>query len=144
MTEKEAILKLIRYRNRKIKESGWWIFNKRKIAIKKTKLLQPYERDVNLPLPESLVIEKALFDKTGITTNSEFYPWKEILVTAILTEFISYYDHKVHNDQLKPDETLLIYLTNNTIIEVHLGDTRHLFDQLGHFIEQYKQIADNL
>jgi hypothetical protein len=53
MTEDEAIKKLIQFRDEKIKQSGWWVFNRKQISFARTKLLKPYEKDANLPLPES-------------------------------------------------------------------------------------------
>jgi hypothetical protein len=141
MTEDEAIKKLIQFRDEKIKQSGWWVFNRKQISFARTKLLKPYEKDANLPLPESLLIGKAILDKKGITIDKKLYLWKEILATGITTEYIHYYDHKIHENNYKPDEYLLIYLFVGNIIEVHLGDTRHLYGQLGHFIEQFKQIT---
>jgi hypothetical protein len=141
MTENEAIDKLIHFRDEKIKQSGWWIFNRKKIGFARTKLLKPYEKDANLPLPASLLFGNAKLDRIGVTIEKKQYFWNEILATGITTEYISYYDHKIYDNNYKPDEYLLIYLVVGNIIEVHLGDTRNLYGQLGNFIEQYKQIT---
>lgn len=138
MTEKEAENILIRFCDSKVKNSGYWFFNRRKFYFNKTRLLKPYEREANLSLPKSLQVGNALFDNKGVTLNSKLYEWQSIISTGIICGNIDYYDVKIADYNNKPDDYFVFCLENGDIIEAHLGDTRHLYNQLGHFLEQYK------
>lgn len=44
MTLEEGEISLFNKINNDIKESGWWFFNKRKIELSITRILEPYEK----------------------------------------------------------------------------------------------------
>lgn len=132
MTEKEGLTLLRQYVNAEQGRGGWWIFNDKNLSFTKTRLLKPYEREANLPLPASLQLEKVIFDHSGATIHSIPYQWKDMVATGIKT------DPVIVIRKYRYDEYFLCCLQTGEVIEVFLGDITHLYGQLGHFIEQYK------
>jgi hypothetical protein len=134
MTLEEGIKILVNIVDLEIKNSGWWIFNKRNLELGITKILEPYEKSANLPLPEKLYVYNMTIDKYGISCHEDLIEWSEICATGIKTETISdgnseTYIYKKH---------LLICLHNRSVLQYYLGDISSLKGLLGHFIEQYK------
>lgn len=134
MTKKEGIKLLFNRVDNEIQKSGWWIFNKRNIELVITRILEPYEKKANLPLPEKLSIYDMTIDKQGILHHKELRKWSEICVTGIKTE--KEYDgrHEVYIYT----RHLLICMNNGDVFQYTLGDISKFKGLLGHFIEQYK------
>lgn len=134
MTVAEGQNRLVQFVEKKIRDSGLWGFFQRKIDISLTRILEPWEKSANLPLPGEIRLSYLLIDQNGITCNGEdFIPWKEICATAIQTEQLSK-NYSGENYR----KHLLIVLHSGKIISFELGDIAHLKGLLGHFIELYK------
>lgn len=135
MTVEEGQQRLIQAVEKKINDSGLWGFFQRKIDISLTRILEPYEKSANLPLPEEICSSSLLIDQNGITYNGEdFLDWKEICATAIQTEQL----YKNYTDEFYPRRHLLLILHSGKIVSFELGDISPLKGLLGHFIELYK------
>lgn len=136
MTETDAINKLIEYCNDQIKNSGFWIYNKKKLLFDRTVLFEPWERVANLKLPDQLCFSKDdnyfVIDSNGIKIEQN-YKWSNIAATAIKTALRQDDDAYPRNDKY-----LLVCLNNGLILEKELGNIDKYHGQVGHFIEQYK------
>lgn len=143
MDKREGEKLLFEKINNQIKESGWWIFNKRNIELTITRILEPYEKKANLPLPEKLQIDYLYINKDGIGNHTNLIKWSEICATGISKEF---------NEERNGEDNFLesngedyfyisklhVCLNNKRILEFELGDISQLKGLLGHFIELYK------
>jgi hypothetical protein len=128
---KQLLINRVEY---EIGKSGWWIFNKRNIELSITRILKPYEKTANLPLPDKLNVQSLIIDKQGVWCQGDMILWTEICATGIKTETI--YDRTAEmNIYLNH---LLVCLNNGTLMQFSLGDISHLKGLLGHFIELYK------
>lgn len=136
MTEEAGKDRLVQFVQRKIQKSGWFIFFKRDLKLTLTRILEPYEKSANLPLPEKLYLGEIELDKHGILYRREdLLDWKEVCATGILIEHIP---KKWMEYEGQYKEYLLVILHSGDIISFFIGDTAHLKGLLGHFVELYK------
>jgi hypothetical protein len=134
MTLEEGQYRLIQFVEKEIAQSGLWIFFKRDIEVSLTRILDPFEKTSNLPLPEKIRISVLEFDKRGINCNEEdFLEWEKICATAIKSERLR---HNYSGEAYR--KHLLLILHSGQIIQFLLGDISHLKGLLGHYIELYK------
>jgi hypothetical protein len=141
MTKEEGKIKLFKIVEEEIKNSGWLIFNKRNIELAITRILEPYEKKANLPLPEKLKVCGITIDKQGITFEKGLTEWKEICATGIKTE-ITYDGNSEENIYEK--HLMIIFQSGKAIQYPLLCDITNLHGLLGHFIELYKCEYDKL
>lgn len=135
MDEKEARHKLLKYCDREIDSSGWWIFGKKKLIIEYTRLLEPWQKTANIPLPDQISFANFDLNAGGIDLGSSKFNWDEIAATAFKIEMLD-----GHADN-KPIELrhLLVCTHEGEIFDYSLGITDYYKGQLGHFIETYKR-----
>ncbi|MCE3227326.1 MAG: hypothetical protein K0S32_1877 [Bacteroidetes bacterium] len=88
MTKEEGQNKLIQLCNDEVKDSTFFFFPTRKLRFETTRLLNDYEKDVNLPLPENVSIKNTIIDSNGIRTAKSSYLWPEICASGIKTEIV--------------------------------------------------------
>jgi hypothetical protein len=134
MTLQEGRKRLFEYVENEVKKSGCWIFNKRKIELTITRILQPYERTANFPLPDKIEETDFIIDKEGITSNEICYTWETICATGIKTETI----YKDENLTLYINHLVCI-LHSEKIQEFQIDKLEKYKGNLGHYIELYKQ-----
>lgn len=135
MTADDCLNKLVQFCDKEVKDSGWWIFNKRKITFQKTRILESYEKTANLKLPDKLEIRSTLIDFNGIKVGPTLYCWEDICATGLKIETV---DNKRHDDQFDYENYLLFCLKDGKVIQIELGEIDKFYGLLGHFIEQYK------
>ncbi len=137
MTLEEGQNRLVHFVEEKIRRSGWFIFFKSDIKLSLTRILEPYEKSANLPLPEKLNLFEVEIDKHGILYNrEEFLDWKDVCASGIMSEYISNGWMERGGGYYK--KYLLVILHSGDIIPFSLGDISRLKGLLGHFIELYK------
>jgi hypothetical protein len=137
MTEEEGKDRLVYFVEKKIRDSSWFIFSGRDLKITLTRILEPYEKSANLPLPEKLTLGEIELDKSGILYRREdLLDWKDVCASGIMSEYISngWPERGGYHK-----EYLLVILHSGDIIPFYIGDISHLKGLLGHFIELYKQ-----
>jgi hypothetical protein len=71
MTLQEGRKRLFEHVENEVKKSGFWIFNKRVIELTITRILQPYERTANFPLPDKIEETDFIIDKNSIILGKE-------------------------------------------------------------------------
>lgn len=135
MTFEEGKKRLFEHIENEVKESGCWIFNKREIELTITRILQPYERTANFPLPDKIEENDFIIDKAGITTNKTCYTWYTICASGIKTEEIK----KYRNDSVYINHLVCI-LHSEKILEFPIEKLEKYKGNLGHYIELYKGI----
>lgn len=135
MTQEEGQNRLVHFVEEKIRRSGWFIFFKSDLKLSLTRILEPYEKSANLPLPEKLNLFEVEIDKHGILYNrEEFLDWKDVCASGIMSEYIPRSTEALGHYK----EYLLVISHSGDIIPFSLGDISHLKGLLGHFIELYK------
>ena len=135
MTDEEAKPLIKNYVNNISRKSGWWIFNKRKFYLDFTNILEPWQKDANLALPKKLAFPHFTISSKGLDFGDFTYKWNEVFGTAIKEEMIG------TNSDEQPVifiRHLIFCLEDGMVIEYDLGDTSHLKNLTGHFIEEYK------
>ncbi len=133
MTIKEGVEILYDKVDFQRRKNSWWIFNKRNIDLSITRILEPYEKKANFPLPEKIRLNDICIDKNGIKYKDDQIDWSEICVTGISTE-----KSKNSYEKFNYLEKLLICFHDGQTLEFDLGDTSKYRNLLGHFIELYK------
>jgi hypothetical protein len=136
MTEKECLDNILNFCNNELKKMGWWIFNDHTITLEKTRLLEAYEKDANLPLPSVLYFNDGCIDHSGVTLNNVLYKWINMCCTVV----------KDDRRPTKGDETgkfitdkyLVFSLHSGEILQIKMENTDQYRNLLIHFIEQYK------
>lgn len=119
-----------------IRESGWWIFNKKKILFEPTKMAD--EMNIQTPgqLPDKVCLSKncdeVAIRSDGIMLYSRLYSWDEILATGIKTEVIP----MELMDNYKT--SILVGLKSGSILELENRDSSWQGHQIGHLIELFK------
>ncbi len=142
MTEKEGKDRLVYYIYKRTRNSGWFIFSKRRYELTFTRILEPHEKSANLPLPNKLHLQEIDIDETGILyRKEEFLNWEAICVTGTMSEYIPN-GWMERGGEYK--QYLLVILHSGDIIPFMLGDISHLKGLLGHFVEWYKTKKNNL
>ena len=134
MTFSEGKTRLFEHVENEVKKSGFWIFNKREIELTITRILQPYERTANFPLPDKIEETDFIIDKEGITSNEICYKWETICATGIKAEVIN----KNTKYSFKRNH-LIIILQSEKILEFQIEKLEKYKGNLGHYIELYKQ-----
>ena len=132
MTIENANTILKQYRDKKAKESGWFLSRKH-IDLDYTKLITNWTSNPVIDLPEISEFPHFKMDKTGLDFGTIKYKWSEICATAIMSKTV-----ETKGDNCINVEYLIFCLENGTVIESDLGLTKHYQGQLGHFIELYK------
>jgi hypothetical protein len=135
MNEEEAKYKLLKYCDREIDNSGWWLFGKKKLTIEYTALLETWRKNANLPLPDNITFPGFSINSAGIDLGSSRFSWDEIAATAFKIEIIA--DNSA--ERYLELRHLLFCSHNGEIFDRQLGTTDHFKGLLGHFIESYKQ-----
>jgi hypothetical protein len=135
MTFEEGRKRLFEHVENEVKESGFWIFNKKEIELTITRILQPYERTANFPLPDKIEENDFIIDIAGITSNKTCYTWDTICASGIKTETI----HKDENLTLYINHLVCI-LHSEKILEFPIEKLEKYKWNLGHYIELYKGI----
>ena len=137
MTVEEARQKIIAYCDNEIKNSGFLGFDKNKLELEFTRILEPYMKEANLPLPDSLSftndLNEIVINSAGVKTSQILYAWLDIYMTAIKIHDIS-----KHEQKREYNSYLIMCLTNGNIIELELGNLEKYCGLVGHFIEQFK------
>jgi hypothetical protein len=133
MTEEKGIKILIQHCDNEIKESGFLIFNKKRISFEQTRLVDQWNREANLALPNNIEFNYTTIDKNGVRFGQQNYEWCDISATGIKSEIV-----EVNEEYMKCNNYLLLCLNNEKVIEREIGKMEHYYNQLGHFIEQYK------
>ena len=118
-----------------IQKSGWWIFNKKDITLSITRILEPYEKVANFPLPAFVRLDEVRIDIRGIASYGDRIAWSEISASGITKETV----HR--GDQLFYRRNLLLCLHTGDIVTFPIADFDRFKGLLGHFIEQYKLAA---
>lgn len=134
MTLEEGRKRLFEHVENEVQESGFWYFNKKDIKLTITRILQPYERTANFPLPDKIEETDFIIDKEGITSNKNCYTWDEICVSGIKTEEIE----KYRNDSIYINQLVCI-LHSGKILEFPIDKIEKYKGNLGHYIQLYKQ-----
>ena len=139
ITEAEAKQKIIAYCNKDSRGIiGFFstMFTDKTITVSFTQILQQWQKDANLVLPQQLSFAgNFVIDKNGLSTVNKLIPWHEVIVTATTRHLtrIDEYNHKT-------DNYFLACLKNGDVIEKELGDIKKYSNLLGHFIELYKNL----
>jgi hypothetical protein len=137
MTQEQALISLSKYCADEVRQSGRWIFWKRNIQFSPTVLLKPWEKRVNLILPEKICFPEfssdLIINGEGIKAGLCFHLWSDILATGIKVESEDNWSEFPINQY-----SLLCCLRNGRILEFPLQDTERLNGQIGDLIEQYK------
>lgn len=136
MTAAEGKDRLVEFVQKKVDRSGFFIFFKRDITLTLTRILEPYEKTANLPLPQKIQLVDIELDQHGILYHrEEFIDWNEVCATGIMSEY-------VRNKSWEPENSynrhLLVILHSGDIIPFEIGDIAHFKGLLGHFVELYK------
>ena len=134
MTFEEGKNRMFELIEAEIKSRTRWFFGGPTIELSITRILEPYEKTANFPLPETISIDDMLFDKNGITMHTELLSWKDICASGIRTEEI--FDGNA--DEMKYIKKLVLILHSGEIFQYNLVDISKFKGLLGHFIEQYK------
>lgn len=135
MTEQEAQNRIKAYVKQLRRNSGgWWIFSGRRIDIVFTRFYAPYPGETLPALRKELSFPHFVMNSKGLDFGDLFLSWKDIAATAIKTEVLS---ERENTDILT--EQLVLCLSDGTVKEYMLGDTKYLGIWLGHYIETYKQ-----
>lgn len=137
MTTEDGLNKLQEYVQDQINESGFLIFNKRRLKFDRTRLFKQYERTANLKLPDKLENRTLIINFDGIKIGNKFFNWNSIIATGIKSEFTPDNSSDVNPDIIETH--LLICLLGGKIIEITIDNVNQYHGQFGHFIEQYKQ-----
>jgi hypothetical protein len=119
-----------------VKQSGWWLFNKKTILFSETEIIEESNIQTIQQLPDRICFPKNTNDveinQRGIKVNSVFYSWSDISATGIKKEAIP----MEYMDNYKT--SILLGLTNGEIKEVEIRDNIDFLGQIGHIIELYK------
>jgi hypothetical protein len=119
-----------------VKQSGWWLFNKKTIIFSETEIIDESNIQTIQQLPDRICFPKNTNDveinQRGIKVNSVFYSWSDISATGIKKEAIP----MEYMDNYKT--SILLGLTNGEIKEVEIRDNIDFLGQIGHIIELYK------
>ena len=138
MTHNEARQKLIDHCDEEIRKSGFWIFNRKELHFDTCRILEPYEKEANLPLPEKLTVRGIHIDRTGIDYgDGKPLAWDKIAAAGIKSEPL-YQEHQL-TEYIRH---LLLCLHTGEIIVIAIGNIDHLKGLFGHFIASYKADAD--
>lgn len=137
MTKQQGIDLLFTRVQNEIDRSGWWIFDKKRIKLVINRILEPYEKSANFPLPESIVIDDIRIDAHGITFGRTSLTWAEICASGIKT-----YEIPAGEDYIV-QKSLLLCLHNGKIHELYIEDFNRFKGLLGHHIEEYKLNSGN-
>jgi hypothetical protein len=133
MTFDEGRKQLFDFVEDEIKRSGFWIFNKRKIDLTITRILQPYERTANFPLPEKISEPEFVLDKNGITSENLFIRWSEVCASGVLNE-----DLNNDGDVRIFKNSFVVILYSEEIMVFEIKDLPKYKGNLGHYVELYK------
>ena len=137
IAEEEAKEKILTYCNKKgkgLKAFFSTLFNSKTTTVSFTQILQQWQKDANLSLPQKLDFPNGfVIDKSGLTIANKLIIWHEIIVTAII-EDVTHIDEYT----FKTEHYFIACLKNGEIIEKELGDIKKYSNLLGHFIELYK------
>lgn len=136
MTEKECFEKIVKFCNKELKKTGWFIFNDHNVTLEKTRLLNDYEKEANLPLPLTLKFETACIDSSGIQLNGNFYKWADICTTVIKNDTVP--TNFGEEGRFRTDKYLVLCLYTGEVLQLKLDRADNFRNLLGHFIEQYK------
>jgi len=120
-----------------VEQSGWLIFNKRKIHFKKTELIDECNIQSIQQLPEKICFPKKsdqlVIDDKGIKSKSSYFSWANIVATGVKIETVPMEymdDHRI---------SILIGLTDEQIIELPVINNIEYRTEIGHLIELYKR-----
>lgn len=135
MTWEQGRNRLLQYCHGTIDAKRWIELKAPNQRFKSTRLLEDYEKTINLPLPEKLIMASVTIDKTGVSVGNFFYGWKDICASAIKIQIIPNDSEHAPPEQ---DHYLLLCLADGQVKEFFLTDAKRLHGLTGHFIEQYK------
>ncbi|MBL7893744.1 MAG: hypothetical protein JNK50_00520 [Bacteroidia bacterium] len=119
-----------------VRDSGWWIFNKKTISFKKTEFIDECNIQIIQQLPDNISFpkksDKVIIDDKGIKNEGVMYSWGDIIATGVKNE-------KIPMEYMDDDKiSVLIGLTNGQIKEIPIRDNIDYRNQVGHLIELYK------
>lgn len=134
MTWEEGIKALYSYCEAETKSNRWEIFRRKIITFEANRILQAWEKEANLPLPDHIASEFVRIDKHGIIKGYDKYEWVDVCASGLKKELLPIED----DEALKYDYYLLICLHTHDIIELYLGAIDQYYGLLGHYIEQYR------
>ncbi|MES2513181.1 MAG: hypothetical protein V4580_03520 [Bacteroidota bacterium] len=134
MTDNEAKIIIGDHVKQVSKNSSWWFLARRKFYLDFSALLEPYQKEANLPLPGHLEFPHFTMNNRGLDFGDFTYKWDEIFGTGIKEEEL----YNSSNESVYYRRHLIFCLEDGTIKEYMLGDTTYLRNLLGHFMEQYK------
>lgn len=134
LTKEEGIEILDRWVENEISKYRSWWERRRRIVVHLTRILEPYEKSANHPLPERIEQNSFTIDKTGIQTLLSKIDWSEVCVCGIAVEDLGF--DQFENKRL--DYFLLIVLHSKEVKRFTLHDFDKYKGLLGHFIELYR------
>src|SRR4051812_8425491 len=88
VTEKDCLDNIVKFCNKELRKTGWFIFNDHNVSLEKIRLLNDYEKDANFPLPAELSFESSRIDYHGIKHNTTQYKWSEISCLVIKNDTV--------------------------------------------------------
>lgn len=139
MTKEQILDKLLTYCDNEICSfNKSRLFSYRKsIHLAQTKIMEPWEKSANLPLPDKICFpkESCIFkiDKKGVHLNHKLVKWSDIEVTAITV-------HQIDGGRRESytQNYFMAYTKKGDIINQEIGDIHEYSNLCGHFIELYK------
>jgi hypothetical protein len=139
MTKEQIVDKLLTYCDKEISsfnKSTLFLYRK-SIRFAQTKIMESWEKDANLPLPDKICFPKETcsfkIDKKGIHISRKLITWSEVQLTALTV-------HHVDGGR-RENYTLnyfMAYTNKGDIINQEIGDIKEYSNLCGHFIELYK------
>ena len=132
---------LLSYCDREINsfnKSSLFLYRK-SIRVALTRTLESWEKNANLPLPDSIYFSKDglnfKIDKKGIHVNGNLTCWEKIGLTALAVHYIDGGRRECYALNY-----FMAYTHKGDIINQEIGDLEKYSNLCGHFIEQYKII----
>lgn len=140
MDKKEIKRILLNYCDRQISDRYYPFIGNLRITYSDTRILEPWEMDANLPLPEKICFPENSchfqISREGVKRKNSVLKWSSVLMTAIAT--YNYGDDSCNNEIY-----VLIYTEDFVIIKEQISVGDRFYGLLGHFIELYKKQAVN-
>jgi hypothetical protein len=134
LTKEEGIVLLDQWADNEINRSqGLWQ-KRRHIVVHLTRILEPYEKSANYPLPEYIEQRTFKMNQTGIQTLNGKIDWSDVCVCGIAVEELGI------NRFEEPEFNYRLLVVLHTMVIKQF--TVYHFEQykglLGHFIELYR------
>lgn len=136
MTEKECLNNIVKFCNKELKKTGWFIFNDHNISLERVRLLRDYEKAANLPLPVALMFENSRIDYEGIEFKNILYKWSDVCCVVIKNDTVP--AEYGEGSRFRVDQYIVFSLNNSEVFQIKVGKGGQYSNLLGHFIDQYK------